>query len=119
MRTYKYKLKNIPISELEKLAAFSASVWNECLKLKEMWDYAHGYKTLSKSCELWMDKQLSKAQALHSQSIQAVRERYFRSWQAFFALRRNGDTETRPPHRESSIKRLRGKGLLSVSKLVY
>lgn len=104
MRTYKYKLKNIPISELEKLAAFSASVWNECLKLKEMWDYAHGYKTISKSCELWMDKQLSKAQALHSQSIQSVRERYFRSWQAFFALRRNGDTETRPPHREKQYQ---------------
>ena len=75
MRTLKLK---IPFSEyLDALNAASASVWYECLKLKEMWDYAHGYRTTSKACELWMDKQLSKTQPLHSQSIQAVRERYF------------------------------------------
>ena len=97
MRTYKYK---IPSSEhLDAINAASASVWNECRKLKEMWDYAHGYHTTSKACELWMDKQLSKTQPLHSQSIQAVCERYFKSWQAFFALRKNGDKAAKPPHK--------------------
>lgn len=100
MQTYKYKLKNIPISELEKLAASSASVWNECLKLKEMWDYAHGYKTISKSCESWMDKQLSKTQLLHSQSIQDVRQRYFKAWQGFFGLRKHGNKTSKPPYRQ-------------------
>ena len=97
MRTYKLK---IPVSEqLNALNAASASVWNECLKLKEMWDYAHGYRTTSKACELWMDKMLSKRQSLHSQSIQAVRERYFKSFKAFFALRKNGVATARPPHK--------------------
>ena len=34
-------------------------------------------------CELWMDKQLSKSQPLHSQSIQAVRRRYFKNRKGF------------------------------------
>ena len=102
MRTYKLKL---PFSEhLESLQSETASVWNECLKLKQMWDYVHGYQTTSKSCELWMDKQLSKSQCLHSQSIQAVRERYFKSWQAFFSLRKNGDKKTKPPRREKKYQ---------------
>ena len=63
MLTYKYKLASSV--ELDDLNAASASVWNECLKLKEMWNYAHGYRTTSKACELWMDKRLSKSQPLH------------------------------------------------------
>lgn len=102
MRTYKLKLN--ASSELESLNAASASVWNECLKLKEMWDYAHGYRYTCKACESWMDKQLSKTQPLHSQSRQAVRERYFKSWQAFFALRRNGNKEAKPPRREKKYQ---------------
>ena len=102
MRTYKLKLRYS--EELETLQCLTASVWNECLKLKEMWDYMHGYQTTSKACELWMDKQLSKTQGLHSQSIQSVRERYFKSWQAFFALRRNGDKDAKPPRREKQYQ---------------
>ena len=45
MHTYKYKLDYH--SDLDAINAASASVWNECLKLKEMWDYAHGYRTTS------------------------------------------------------------------------
>ena len=67
MRTHKYKLGSSV--KLENLNASSASVWNECLKLKEMWDYAHGYWTTSKACELWLNKKMTKSQALHSQSI--------------------------------------------------
>ena len=46
-----------------------------------------------------MDKQLSKTQRLHSQSIQAVRERYFKNRKAYRALRKNGDTTAKPPHK--------------------
>ena len=63
MHTYKYKLDYH--SDLDAINAASASVWNECLILKEMWDYAHGYPTTSKACELWMDKQLSQC-CVHS-----------------------------------------------------
>ena len=56
MRTYKLKLEYS--QALESIQLETASVWNECLKLKEMWDYSHGHSHVSKSCELWMDKQL-------------------------------------------------------------
>jgi len=92
------------MKQLDAANAASASVWNECLKLKEMWDYAHGYQTISKACELWMDRMLSKRQALHSQSIQAVRARYFQCWQGFFALRRNGDKKSRPPYKQKQFQ---------------
>ena len=46
-----------------------------------------------------MDKQLSKSQPLHSQSIQAVRERYFKNRKAYRVLRQNGDTTAKPPHK--------------------
>ena len=43
MQTHKLK---IPYSEqLEQLNVSSASVWGECLSLKNSWDYAHGYRT--------------------------------------------------------------------------
>lgn len=102
MRTYKYKIKYSP--DLDAFNIASASVWNECLKLKEVWNYAHGYQTTSKSCEMWMDRQLSKTHPLHSQSIQAVRERYFKNWQAFFVLRRNGDKRSKPPHKQKKYQ---------------
>ena len=100
MRTYKLKISSSEY--LDALNAASASVFNECLNLKEMWDYAHGYRTtgrLDKACELWMDKQLSKAHPLHSQSIQAVLQRYFKNRKAYRALRKNGDTTSKPPYR--------------------
>ena len=37
--------------------------------------------------------------SLHSQSIQAVRERYFKNRKAYRALRRNGNTTAKPPHK--------------------
>ena len=100
MRTLKLKIPHT--EQLDILNAASASVWNECLNLKAVWDYVHGYRTtgrIDKQCELWMDKQLSKSQPLHSQSIQAVRERYFKNRKAYRALRRNGDTTAKPPHK--------------------
>ena len=101
LRTLKLKIPHT--EQLDILNAASASVWNECLNLKvSVWDYAHGYRTtgrIDKQCELWMDKQLSKSQPLHSQSIQAVRDRYFKNRKAYRALRRNGNTTAKPPHK--------------------
>ena len=105
MRTYKLK---IPYSEhLDELNSASASVWSECLALQEVWCYMHGswgYFPCIKSCELWMDKKLSKSQPLHSQSIQEVRSRYFKNWYGFRVLRRNGDKTARPPHKEKRFQ---------------
>ena len=103
MRTYKLKILSSEYLEyLDALNTASACVWNECLKLKEVWDYAHGYRTtarIEKSCEAWMDKHLSKSQPLHSQSIQAVRERYFKNRKAYRELRKNGHKDAKPPHK--------------------
>ena len=97
------KLK-IPYTEqLDVLNAATASVWVECLGLKDMWDYSHGYRTggsLDKACELWMDKQLSRSQPLHSQSIQEVRSRYFKNRKGFRELRKNGDKKAKPPYKD-------------------
>ncbi len=105
MRTFKLKIPYM--EQLDAANRASASVWNECLKLKEVWCYAHGawgYFPNKKACELWMDKQLTKSQVLHSQSIQAVRRRYFQNWQSFSALRRNGDKTSRPPYKQKQFQ---------------
>ena len=105
MRTLKLKISHT--EQLDILNEASASVWNECLNLKTVWDYAHGYRTTGRidaHCELWMDKHLSKSQPLHSQSIQAVRERYFKNRKAYRALRRNGNTTARPPHKSKRFQ---------------
>ena len=105
MRTLKLKIPHT--EQLDALNAASASVWNECLTLKSVWDYAHGYRTggrIDTQCELWMDKQLSKSQPLHSQSIQAVRERYFKCRKAYRALRHNGNTTAKPPHKSKRFQ---------------
>lgn len=105
MRTYKIKL---PFTEqLEELNSESASVWRECLRLKATWDYVHGYRTgvnLDYDCELWMDKQLSKTQKLHSQSLQHVRWRFFKARKAYRELRKNGDKKSKPPHRDKAFQ---------------
>ena len=44
MRTFKLKIPYM--EQLDAANSASASVWNECLKLKEMWNYAHGYRRL-------------------------------------------------------------------------
>ena len=105
MRTRKLKLQYT--EQLDVINAATASVWRECLVLKEMWDYSHGYRTggsLDVPCELWMDKQLSKSQPLHSQSIQEVRKRYFKNHKGFREKRKNGDKKAKPPHRDKKFQ---------------
>ena len=105
MRTRKLKMQYT--QQLDTLNAATASVWRECLVFKEMWDYAHGYRTsgiLDVPCELWMDKQLSKSQPLHSQSIQEVRRRYFKNRKGFREKRKNGDKKAKPPYRDKRFQ---------------
>ena len=105
MRTRKLKLNYK--EQLESLNADTASVWCECLVLKDSWDYAHGYRTgggIDRSCELWMDKQLTKSQPLHSQSRQEVRRRYFKNRKGFREKRKNGDKKAKPPHRDKKFQ---------------
>jgi len=101
------KLKLQYTQQLDTINAATASVWREGLVLKEMWDYAHGYRTggtLDVPCELWMDKQLSKSQPLHSQSIQEVRRRYFKNRKGFREKRKNGDKKAKPPYRDKRFQ---------------
>ena len=105
MRTRKLKLNHK--EQLESLNADTASVWRECLVFKGVWDYAHGYRTgggIDRSCELWMDKQLTKSQPLHSQSRQEVRRRFFKNRKGFREKRKNGDKKAKPPHRDKKFQ---------------
>jgi len=105
VRTKKLKLDYA--KQLDAINAATASVWGECLELKQMWDYAHGYRTgakLDMPCELWMDKHLSKSQHLHSQSIQEVRSRYFKNRKGYRELRKNGHIKAKPPHKDKKYQ---------------
>ena len=105
MRTRKLKMQYT--QQLDSLNAATAAVWRECLVLKDMGDYAHGYRTggkLDAPCELWIDKELTKSQPLHSQSIQEVRGRYFKNRKGFRELRKNGNKKAKPPHRDKSFQ---------------
>ena len=105
VRTRKLKLQYT--EQLETLNAETASVWRESLVLKEVWDYAHGYRTggqIDAPCELWIDKQLSKSQPLHSQSIQEVRRRYFKNRKGFRKKRQNGDEKAKSPYRDKKFQ---------------
>ena len=86
--------------------AASASVWNECLALMDFYQYRRGYRHahnhfyFGSDCEGWMDKRLSKKQPLHSQSIQAVRKQYFKSWKSYSALEKSGSIQKPKPPRK-------------------
>ena len=103
------------ILKVKKQACFSeiqsasASVWNECLYLMDMYQWRRGYPHahdnfwFGKDCEGWVDKNLSKSQPLHSQSIQAVRKQYFKSWKSYSALKKSGGVmNPKPPNKRKS-----------------
>ena len=84
----------------------SASVWNECLDQMDRYQWHRGYPHahdhfwFGDDCEGWMDKQLTKSQPLHSQSIQHVRKTYFKSWKSYAALKKSrGITSPKPPRK--------------------
>ena len=87
--------------------AHSASVWNECLHQMDIYQWHRGYPHahdhfwFGKDCEGWVDKKLSKSRfPLHSQSIQAIRKQYFKSWKSYSALKKSGGIENpKPPNK--------------------
>ncbi len=108
VRTHVLKIETQPIHS--KINAASADVWNECLKLMDWYQWQRGYPHahddfwIGSDCEGWMDKQLSKSQPLHSQSIQDVRKRYFKSWKSFWTLKQRGGIQTpKPPTKQKSF----------------
>lgn len=101
-RTDILKIEPQPI--YTEINAASASVWDECLYQMSMYQWHRGYPHahdrfwFGDDCEGWVDKHLSKSQPLHSQSIQAVRERYFKSWESYRILKKSNPT-ARPPRK--------------------
>ena len=108
VRTGVLKIQSQPI--FSEINAASASVWNECLQLMEWYQWQRGYPHarddfwIGLDCEGWLDKNLSKSHPLHSQSIQAVRKQYFKSWQSYWQLRKSNVIENpKPPHKKKSF----------------
>ena len=112
VRTEKLKIASQPI--FSEINADSALVWNECCDLMDFYQYQRGYPHahrdfyFGKECEGWLDKKLSKSQLLHSQSIQAVRKRYFKSWKSYSALKKSGAVENpKPPNKRKNYQTTR------------
>ena len=108
------KIKSEPI--YSEINALSASVWNECVSLMEWYQWQRGYPHahndfyIGEDCEGYIDKSLSKSQCLHSQSIQYVRERYFKSWKSYSAVKKSGGIENpKPPHKPKTFLTTRWK----------
>ena len=87
--------------------AASASVWDECLYQMDMYQWHRGYPHahdhfwFGDDCEGWMDKRLTKSQPLHSQSIQAIRKQYFKSWKSYSVLKKSGGIKNpKPPNKK-------------------
>ena len=100
VQTYKLKIPDNP--RYTEISKECASVWNECIKLSEVYAYTHGrseptYVGNPRIFDSWVDKKLSKDQKLHSQTIQAVRKKYTQSWDSFYTHQKNGNKDARPP----------------------
>ncbi len=111
-RTDILKIESRPI--YAEINAASASVWNECLYQMSRYQWHRGYPHawdffhIGSDCEGWVDKHLSKSQPLHSQSIQAVRERYFKSWESYGVLKKR-HPNARPPRKQKTFLTTRWK----------
>ena len=112
-RTQTLKIEEQPIFSV--VNAASASVWNACCYHMDMYQWHRGYPHahnqfyFGKECEGWIDRKLSNSH-LHSQSRQAVRERYFKSWKSYSALKESGSIEKpKPPSQRKSYMTTRWK----------
>ncbi len=105
-RTQTLKIEEQPI--FSEVNAASAEVWNSCLMLMNFYQYQRGYPHahrdfyFGKDCEGWMDKKLTHP-LLHSQSRQAVLQRYFKSWKSYSALKKSGSIQQpKPPSKRKN-----------------
>ena len=112
-RTQTLKIEEQPI--FFDVNAASAAVWNSCTTLMDFYQYQRGYPHahrdfyFGKDCQGWLDKKLSNP-LLHSQSRQAVRERYFKSWKSYSALKKSGSVQRpKPPNKAKNYMTTRWK----------
>ena len=105
-RTQTLKIEEHPI--FSEVNTASAAVWNACFYQMDMYQWQRGYPHahrdfyFGKDCEGWIDKRLSHP-FLHSQSRQAVRERYFKSWKSYAALKKSGGVQKpKPPNKRKN-----------------
>ena len=113
-----YRTKTLKIEEQPiffEANAASANVWNDCCYQMDMYQWhrgyphAHNHFYFGKDCEGWIDQKLSNP-LLHSQSRQAVRERYFKSWKSYSALKKSGSIQTpKPPNKRKNYLTTRWK----------
>ena len=95
--------------------AASGEAWNTCCYQMDMYQWhrgylhAHNHFYFGKDCEGWIDKKLTSP-LLHSQSRQAVRERYFKSWKSYTALKKSGGVQKpKPPNKRKKYMTTRWK----------
>ena len=112
-RTQTLKIEEQPI--FSEVNAASAAVWNSCATLMDFYQFQRGYPHahrdfyFGKDCEGWIDKKLSNP-LLHSQSRQAVRERYFKSWKSYAVVKKSGGIEKpKPPNKRKNYMTTRFK----------
>ena len=112
-RTEILKIEPQPI--FSEVNAASAEVWNTCSTLMDLYQYQRGYPHahrdfyFGKECAGWIDKRLSNP-LLHSQSRQAVLQRYFKSWKSYSVLKKNGNIQTpKPPNKTKNYTTTRWK----------
>lgn len=112
-RTQTLKIEPQPI--FFEANAASGAVWNDCCDQMDMYQWHRGYPHahrdfyFGKDCEGWIDKNLSHP-LLHSQSRQAVRERYFKSWKSYSVLKKRGGVEKpKPPNKRKNALTTRWK----------
>ena len=112
-RTQKLKIEAQPIFSI--VNAASGDVWNDCCYHMDMYQWQRGYPHahrdfyFGEDCEGWIDKKLSNP-LLHSQSRQAVRERYFKSWKSYAVLKKTCSIEKpRPPNKRKKYMTTRFK----------
>ncbi len=112
-RTQTLKIEAQPI--FSEANAASAAVWNACCYQMDVYQWQRGYPHahrdfyFGKDCEGWIDKKLSNP-LLHSQSRQAIRERYFKSWLSYSALKKSGGVrKPKPPNKRKSYMTTRWK----------
>jgi len=109
VRTKRLKIQRQSI--FSEINAASADVWRECCDLMDMYQWRRGYGHahmdfyIGEDCEGWVDKNLSKSQPLHSQSIQAVRASYFKSWASYAVLKKTGGIrKPKPPNKKKKYR---------------
>ena len=112
-RTKTLKIEPQPI--FSEVNAASADVWNDSSTLMDFYQYQRGYPHahrhfyFGKDCEGWIDKNISNP-ILHSQSRQAVVQRYFKSWKSYSALKKSGSIEKpKPPNKRKNYMTTRFK----------